>query len=229
MNLKDITLLSVSFNNNLLTGLMLKSLNKQLGCLPNCLIIDNGTTEFIDNNLKSIVNVLDNRFQHITGNYRQCSKNHCSTIDYALKNLIKTKWCLLVDNDILFKPILKSFIENLNENEFDTCGEIGWDDAPPERLFPYFCLINVEKFKIDKLNYFDNYRCIGPGSKEIGECGPNTKRWYKDTGCSFLEDIKNKWKIKIIKMSDYIVHKKSNGYGFTDQNTFLTVNKELYI
>ena len=27
---------------------MLKSLNKQLGCLPNCLIIDNGTTEFID-------------------------------------------------------------------------------------------------------------------------------------------------------------------------------------
>jgi len=228
MKLNDITVLSVTFNNNLLTGLMLKSLAKQLGKLPECIIIDNGTTLPADERLKDLVTLFDNKNQHVTGNYKQCSKNHCSTIDYALKNLVKTKWCLLVDNDVLFKPTVKKFLENLNENEFDCCGEIGWDDAPPERLFPYFCLINVEKFRNEKLNYFDNVRCIGPGSKEIGACGPNTKRWYKDTGCSFLEDIKNRWRIKLIKMSDVIIHKKSNGYGFTDEKTFLTVNKELY-
>lgn len=228
MKLNDITVLSVTFNNNLLTGLMLKSLVKQLGTLPECIIIDNGTTLPADERLKDFVTVFDNRNQHVTGNYRQCSKNHCSTVDYALKNLVKTKWCLLVDNDVLFKPTVKKMLEDLNENEFDCCGEIGWDDAPPERLFPYFCLINVEKFRNEKLNYFDNDRCIGPGSKEIGACGPNTKRWYKDTGCSFLEDIKDRWRLKLIKMSDVIIHKKSNGYGFTDEKTFLTVNKELY-
>lgn len=227
MNLNNITLLTVSFNNNLLTGMMLKSFQKYIGKLPEVVIIDNGNKIPIDNDLKSCFTVIDNFNQKITGNYNQCSKNHCSTIDYALKNLIKTKWCLLVDNDILYKPSLKSFLENLNENEFDCCGEIGWDDAPPERLFPYFCLINVEKFKNEKLNYFDNNRCIGPESKEIGRRGHGTKCWYKDTGCSFLEDIKYKWKIKQIKLSDLIVHLK--GTTFRSQyKQFLEKHKNLY-
>lgn len=227
MNIKDLTVLTVSFNNSILTGIMLKSFDKQVGNLPEVIIIDNGNTVPVDEQLKSTFNVIDNFNQKITGNYRQCSKNHCSTIDYALKNLIKTKWCLLVDNDILFKPAVKSFLENLNENEFDCCGEIGWDDAPPERLYPYFCFINVEKFKNDSLNYFDNDRCIGTGSKEVGKRGPGTPCWYKDTGCSFLEDIQNKWKIKTIKLENFIVHLKCTGQG-NDFREFLYKNKNLY-
>lgn len=226
MKLNDITLLSVSYNNNLITGMMLKSLSKQIS-LENIIIVDNGDRIPVDEGLKSCFNVVDNFNQKITGNYRQCSKNHCSTIDYVLKNLIKTKWCLLVDNDILFKPAAKTLLENLNENEFDCCGEIGWDDAPPERLFPYFCLINVEKFKNDNLNYFDNDRCIGPGSKEVGKRGPGTPCWYKDTGCSFLEDIQNKWKIKTIKLENFIVHLKCTGQG-NNLREFLYKNKNLY-
>ena len=60
MKLTDITLLSVAFNNNLLTGLMLKSAVKQFGELPNCVIIDNGTIERIDSRLCDIVTVIDN-------------------------------------------------------------------------------------------------------------------------------------------------------------------------
>ena len=227
MKLNDITLLSVSYNNNLITGMMLKSLSKQIS-LENIIIFDNGDRIPVDEGLKSCFNVIDNFKQKLTGNYKQCSKNHCSTIDYALKNLIKTKWCLLVDNDILFKPAAKTLLENLNENEFDCCGEIGWDDAPPERLFPYFCLINVKKFKNDNLNYFDNDRCIGPGSKEVGPRGPTTKCWYKDTGCSFLEDIKDTWKIKQIKLQDYIVHLKCTGGGNTNYKEFLALNIDLF-
>ena len=141
MKLCDLTLLTVSFNNNIMTGLMLKSFFKQLQNDTEVVIVDNGTTLQVDENLKSIFNVVDN-FQHkLLPDYHQCSKNHCAVIDYALKNIIKTKWVLLVDNDVFFKPEVKQFLENFNENEFDCVGEVGWDDAPPIRIFPYFCLI----------------------------------------------------------------------------------------
>lgn len=227
MKISDVTLLTVSFNNNVLTTMMIKSFYKQV-CEVETLIIDNGTFQPVSSAMKKVFNVVDNTNQKITGNYNQCSKNHCSSVDYALKKCIETKWCLLVDNDVLFKPEVKKFLEEFKDEEFDCCGEVGWDDAPPVRLFPYFCLINVEKFRNEKLNYFDNDRCIGPGSKEVGKRGPGTPCWYKDTGCSFLEDIQNSWKIQEIRLSDYIVHLKCTGKCNHNYSKFLTDNEELW-
>lgn len=227
MKISEITLLTASFNNNLLTTMMIKSFYKQV-CKVETLIIDNSTFQPVNSDMKELFNVIDNTNQKITGNYNQCSKNHCSSIDYALKKYIKTKWCLLVDNDVLFKPEVKKLLTEFKDNEFDCCGEIGWDDAPPVRLFPYFCLINVEKFINEKLNYFDNDRCIGPGSKEIGNRGPGTPCWYKDTGCSFLEDIQNSWKIQEIQLSNYIVHMKCTGQNNRDFRKFLNNNRDLF-
>lgn len=228
MRLKDITLLTVSFNNNIMTTAMLKSFLKQVGDLPEILVIDNGTHTLLSPEFKKTFNVFDNSRQHVTSDYHQCSKNHCSTIDYALKNLIKTKWVLLVDNDILFKPEVKTLLDNLNENDFDCVGEIGWDDAPPNRLFPYFCIINVEKFKNDRISYFDNERCIGPGSIEIGPRGPFTKCWYKDTGCSFYEDIRMLWRIEKIKLDKFIVHNKTTGQPKMTIAKFIEQNRKLF-
>lgn len=226
MNIKNLTLLTVSFNNNIMTGLMIKSFFKQLQNDIEVVIVDNGTALQVDENLKSIFNVVDN-FQHkLLPDYKQCSKNHCVAIDYALKNIIKTKWVLLVDNDVFFKPSIKDFLEHFAEDS-DCVGEVGWDDAPPVRLFPYFCLINVDKFRNEKLNYFDNDRCIGPGSKEVGKRGPGTPCWYKDTGCSFLEDIQNSWKIQEIQLSNYIVHMKCTGQSNRDFRKFLNDNRDL--
>lgn len=227
MKISEITLLTVSFNNNVLTTMMIKSFYKQV-CEVETLIIDNSTAQPISSDMKKIFNVIDNTNQKITGNYNQCSKNHCSAVDYALKNCIKTKWCLLVDNDILFKPEVKKLLTEFKDYEFDCCGEIGWDDAPPVRLFPYFCLINVEKFRNEKVNYFDNDRCIGSGSKEVGRRGPGTPCWYKDTGCSFLEDIENSWKIQEIQLSNYIVHMKCTGQNNRDFRKFLNDNRDLF-
>jgi len=227
MKLCDLTLLTVSFNNNMITGLMIKSFFKQLHNETNVVIVDNGTYEAVDERMKSVFEVVDN-FQHkLLPNYNQCSKNHCSAVDYVLKNIIKTKWVLLVDNDVFFKPTIKDLLLNFDET-FDCMGEVGWDDAPPIRLFPYFCLINVEKFRNEKLNYFDNDRCIGPGSKEIGKRGPGTPCWYKDTGCSFYEDIKDIWKIKEIKLDDFIVHNKTTGMRKMTIQDFIKNNLELH-
>ena len=228
MNLGDLTLFTVTYNRTVLTKCMIKSFYKYFGQTSPILVIDNGTIP-VDVAFKSQVHVIDNTFQNITGEYHQCSKNHCSTIDYSLKHYINTKWCLLVDNDILFKPAAAEFIHNFDTTAYDCAGEVGWDDAPPNRLFPYFCLINVEKFNSDKLSYFDNDRCIGPGSREEGPRGPNTKCWYQDTGCSFYEDIQSRWKIQLISLQTLIVHMKCTGGGNTNYGKFLYDNQTLFL
>lgn len=229
MKISDLTLLTVSFNNNIITGLMIKSFFKQLHNETNVVIVDNGTYKPVDERMKSVFEVVDN-FQHkLLPNYNQCSKNHCSAVDYVLKNLIKTKWVLLVDNDVFFKPAIKDLLLNFDES-FDCMGEVGWDDAPPTRLFPYFCLINVEKMKNEKINYFDETRIIEdpPIGKQIGPRGPNTHCWYHDTGSSFYEDIKDIWKIKEIKLNDFIVHNKTTGMPKMTIQDFIKNNLALY-
>lgn len=227
----DITLLTCSYNNNLMTKMMIMSFLKQSKKDIPIVIMDNGTVEKCGQDLKDYFTVIDNTNFKLTPNYKQISKNHCSSIDYALKNCIKTKYVLLCDNDVLYKPSLNKFFDYLDTfEEIDCVGEIGWDDAPPNRLFPYFCIINVEKFKKEKLNYFDNDRCIGPGSKEIGHRGPGTPCWYKDTGCSFLEDITQlKWEIKQIKINDFILHFKNvSSKHKSVLHNWLQINKSLY-
>ena len=126
--------------------------------------------------------------------------------------------------------MIKNFLEIFDDESFDCAGEIGWDDAPPVRLFPYFCLINVEKFKKESLSYFDKNRIIEnpPIGKLTGLRGPNTKCWYHDTGSSFYEDIKNKWKIKEIKLDDYIVHNKTTGMKKMEILNFIQTYKYLW-
>lgn len=226
MNLKDITLLTVSFNNNLLTGMMLKSFYKQVGELPEVVIIDNGDKIPVDESLKSCFTVIDNFNHKLLENEFQASRNHCSAIDYALKNCIKTEWCLLVDNDILFKPAIKNFLNELNENDFDACGEIGWDKTPPNRLFPYFCLINVKRFKKENLNYFDrnNITCFCTEGKKETE---QSKYNIKDTGYSFYESIKHLWRIQKIKLGELIVHLKGAMLYKKNVKAWLDKNRDL--
>jgi len=216
MNLNDITILTVSFNNNLLTGIMLKSFYKQIGKMPEVVIIDNGNNIPVDENLKSCFTVIDNFKNKLSNQNIKSSVQHAWAIDYALKNIIKTKYCLLVDNDILFKPEIKDFLLYFCNDDFDCYGEIGWDCTPPDRLFPYFCLINVEKFNKDKLNYFDKTRI-----------NKNHENKY-DTGCSFYMDIKNKWRIKKIVLNKFIIHYKSAMLANKNIFPFLNNNRELF-
>lgn len=205
MNLDDITLLTVSFNNNILTGMMLKSFRKQCGRLPNdVVIVDNGTTFPIDDTLRKIFTIVDNYQHQLLPDEHQPSRNHGAAIDFALKHVIHTKWCLLVDNDILYKPSLRSFLSKIDDT-YDIYGEIGWDITPPDRLFPYFCLINTEKFNTEGRNYFVRNRYI---SYCMPNCHDITVHNHHDTGCSFYEDIYRTWSIYNINMDDYMVHLK---------------------
>lgn len=218
MKLNNLSILTVSFNNNLLTGMMLKSFQKQVGELPEVVIVDNGDKIPVDNGLKSCFNVIDNFQNKLLSKEANASRNHAKAIDYALKNCIKTKWVLLVDNDILFYPRLSNFIRTFNDAEWDTAGEIGYDYTPPDRIFPYLNLINVDKFNKERRNYYDEQRIILDWKKSN----------KMDTGYSFFEDIKNEWKIYQIKLSDFCIHLKSGSLWNKNIKQWLTENKELF-
>lgn len=225
--MKDITLLTTNYNNRDMTIAMLMSYMKNFGSDVNYLIIEN-SDNLKESLLDSGLEVFDNTFNHVTKNYHQCSKNHCSAIDYAFKNLIFTRYVLLCDNDIFFKPSIKTLLNDYKK--YDCIGEIGWDDAPPTRIFPYLNIIDLEKLKSSKVNYFDINRITEapPVGKHEGPRGPNTKCWYHDTGSSFYEDIKDSWNIKDIKLSDYIVHHKVTMSSASQLKDFIEQNKDLW-
>ena len=230
MNLTDLTLLTTTFNDTLLTGMMLKSFAKQLGQLPKVIIIDNGNKIQLDPRLKEAFTVIDNFRHKILSDENQPSRNHCKALDYALNTAIHTKWVLLVDNDILFKPTVKELLLSFDESA-DCIGEIGWDIIRPERLFPYFCLINMDKYKRDDIHYFNPHKCMKLFDEKGNELHnvPHGHSGLYDTGYSFLESIKQKnWAIHEIQLKDYIVHLKNGSFGSKNICEFLTKYKNLH-
>lgn len=217
MQTSNLTILTTTFNNHFYTKMMIMSLLKKEINPAEIIIIDNSNTTKISDNLSNNFTVIDNFKNKILKYDWKSSRQHAAMIDYALKNKIKTEWCLLVDNDILFKHNIKHFLENFDDTSFDCCGEIGWDSTPPNRLFPYFCLINVKKFNDENKSYFDNKRII---------TNYKIKNMY-DTGYSFYEDIKKTWRIKKIRLNDFIVHYKSASLQHKDFLAFLSKYKHL--
>lgn len=226
MNLHELSLLSCSFNNTLLTGMMIKSFYKQTGGIHphNVIIIDNGDSIAVDDDTKRVFDVVDNFNHKLLSDELQPSRNHCIAVDYALKNKVHTKWCLLVDNDILFYPSVLQFLQEFDESSYDAAGEIGWDYTPPDRLYPYFCLINVEKFNAESLNYFDRTRiiCKGMPGKEGKEYN------VQDTGYSFYEDIKNTWRILNFNIKTVCLHMKGAMLKHKNVYAWLKANESLY-
>lgn len=231
MNILDnLTLFTCTFNNNLLTKCMIMSCFKQFGVLLPVVIMDNGTKELCTDDMKNTFKVIDNSNFKLTKNYNQISRNHCASIDYALKNCIKTKYVMLCDNDILFKSDIKKLIEFLNTFEkIDACGEIELSKRG-YRLFPFFCIINVEKMKLENINYFDDKNCMNDLETNFDENGnwESNKRISEildglDTGGSFLNEIKkNNWDIKEIKINKFIKHFASASWNPAVKNNIVS-------
>lgn len=239
MNILDnLTLFTCTFNNNLLTKCMIMSCFKQIGVDLPVVIMDNGTNELCTNDMKEMFTVIDNNNFKLTKNYKQVSRNHCASIDYVLKNCIKTKYVMLCDNDILFKPDIKNLLMFLNTfEEINACGEIELSKRG-YRLLPFFCIINVEKMNNEHINYFDSKNCMNNLETNFDKNGNWSSNKYVskdikglDTGGSFLSEIKNnQWDIKQIKINNFIEHFSSASWNpAVKQNivSWLKTNKNL--
>lgn len=227
----DVTLITANFNKATLTRVMLMSLMKK-GVVPRITIIDNSNSEFYD--ISDVerrvgVSLIDNRHYQLTKNWGagELSKNHAHSLDYALGK-VQTKWAVLCDNDILFRPSIIGLFESLKTTQADVIGEIGFDAVRPDRLFPYLCFIRMDIFSKYPIRYFDPTRCMALGHDEHG----SLCHLY-DTGYSFYADIQ-KYPINIqrITLDDYCVHylhaSQNESNGKPPLSVWLEQHRELY-
>lgn len=218
------SLLTANFNNKELTNSMIMSFRKQYG-MCHAYVLDNSTEQkyetalndvtIIDNfNYKNTTEVYEHavtKYDKLGGRY---SVLHSGTIEYAF-NLIDDEYIVLCDNDVMFYPSIQKLLNEFDENEYDVIAETGIAEWgwPTERLFPFFCLINLKKVKQYHIHFYT------PDSIIPGE---------KDTGAFFLEELnKNNIKIKNIKLTDYIVHLGQGSWLNKDTNYFLKQTKKL--
>lgn len=210
--LNDITLLSAVFNKHGIALEMLKSFLKNSNYTMHICLLDNSTSAPAPIESSTYLTILDNcNFKH-TADYKQPSKNHCSSLMWAF-NQINTKYVLLCDNDILFKPMINQWLSKYHN--YDCIGQIGYDLVPPDRLFPYCCIINLDFVKSHNIKYFDNDRCM-------------ISNGFKDTGSSFYDDmITNKAHILRTNINDVCVHLKGASLHDKDLNAFYSKYNEL--
>jgi len=190
----DISLLSATFNRHDFTYNMLVSLYKRAQAIMPIYILDNSDVTSFESPSNNWVHIIDNTNYKHSPNYNQPSKNHCASIEYALFNVIPTKYVLLVDNDIIFQNTITHLLDC--RFQYDLIGEIGHDIVPGDRLFPYMCIIDLDWVKANRIHYFDEPRCI-------------TEQKTMDTGASFLEDcLQHNSNIYRIQLANYVVHLK---------------------
>lgn len=154
------------------------------------------------------VKIIDNTDKNYTG-----SSGHCKSIESSF-NVIDEDYVILIDNDVLFLKPIDELVNVVVTGEYDICGEIGHDVFPQDRLFPYFCIINLKKIKDCGIHYYRENSII---------------KGVADTGASFLIDCKEKnLKIKEIKLKDYIVHLKNGSFGKKDYKEWLKRYEKLW-
>lgn len=113
-------------------------------------------------------------------NVKMLNTSHGNAVNAAF-DLVKTKYVLLVDSDVLFLKDIKKPYEKFKEGGFVLMGEVVGDRGGKSlypRVNPWFCFIDLEQLKEHDINFYDHHR-----TKEI-----KSERIY-DIGSTMFEDV----------------------------------------
>ena len=217
----DISVLTVTYGSTELVDYMTSSLFKQLGYPIPVVVVNNrephkpvhneGFFTEIDNSGNRLTDPDGSLGALLTG---EASNNHAAAVSYGLSNCVRTRWCLLCDDDVLFKPTIRYLLESPCS---DNCiGEIGCDKIRGNRVFPYMCIVDVGRMKDDGIRYFDPDRGA-------------SKDPPRDTGSSFLHDIQEKgWRTRGIDLEHFVVHMKGATLGAGNWLEWVGSNEDLW-
>jgi glycosyltransferase involved in cell wall biosynthesis len=209
MNIDDITLVTCTYNQTDAVKPCFKSIFKALGRTLPVVVINNGNDIWFPEDYVDTATVINNTGHRLLSEEefpQRCKRHpsdcHSAALSWALNNAVHTKYAMLTDTDVIYYPTLKELLETVGNH--DLIGKIGHlkEDAPGrwrsrDRVYPHFCVINVDRMKKDGISFFDKDRCAS--------CKP----CRGDTGYSFREDIQSHgWDIHIIHLADYCTHLK---------------------
>ena len=197
----DISVLTVTYGKTEFVDYLLSSLFKGIGRPMPAVVVNNGEA-YVPRAYRSWVTSVDNSGHRLSGRYRKDpehelknpSNNHAAAIRLGLDDLVRTRWCLLCDDDVLFRGEIAELLA-LPAAWSCVC-EIGRHISRRHlglRALPYMCIIDVDRYRRDGLRYFGDDEDAG--------------RSNRDTGGSFLDEMNSHgWKIREVALSDFIVH-----------------------
>lgn len=108
--------------------------------------------------------------------------SHGNAVNAAFE-LVKTRYILLVDSDVLFLKDFKEPFEKFKEHGFALMGEVVGDRGGKSlypRVNPWFCFIDLEQLKKHGIKFYDHHRTKVLKSDKI-----------YDIGSTMFEDVIN--------------------------------------
>ncbi len=200
--MRDLTLITCSYNTPIVVEIMLKSFVSFHGVPQRLILFENSTNDETAKLLdKSNVPYIRTR-----------GGTHPKSVDEALK-ICATKYALVVDSDIVFKSPVLPLFDAMKKNDGAIMGEVCGDRGGYmlyERVHPWFMFVNVEKINGAGISFFDWERVVKTGSEGFYRNIPlqqnDEKTRYYDVGSTFFEDIK--------KAGLKIINCKANPYFF---------------
>ncbi len=198
----NLTILTVNFNTPEYIFALSKSLIKFFPEYKNSLIVvDNSTkkvyAEGTYNNLK-IVYFDNNNYKELeelkpskypaAGNYN--SAHHSLTLDWSIKNLVKTDYLLLLDSDIVFTKQIKPYYDEFVKNDYALYGFKRTTYKCPT-IAPWCCFINVKKMRELNINYYDFNRILYVNDNLTHDTGASLYEDFIKAGCKIKETQDN--------------------------------------
>lgn len=223
----NLTIMTVNFNTPEFIFTLVSSYKKyNRWCNEKIYVIDNGTVKDIPAGEYAdfILENFDKSLYHDLEKYEKTSKektlasaHHSFTIDWFIKNRVKTDYLLLLDSDIIFKRSFENEFREFVENDY---GLYGYERTNYlcHCIAPWACFINVKKMKEQNLGYFDINRILYVNDNLT-----------HDTGASLFEDFKKRnVKIKSTADNTFYIHLKGGSLNKQKRVEFIKKYKEIW-
>lgn len=168
--MKNITLITASYNTPTITANMLKSFSV-VSKGTKVLVCDNSTNDETETILK----------QSNVPYFRNKGGVHGPSVDLLMEK-IDTDYALLVDTDVVFLRSPEKFFNTVQELDLTLAGEVVGDRGGKKlypRVNPWFCIINVKNTIKNNIKFFDAQKMA-----------TQEERIY-DVGSTFFEDVKS--------------------------------------
>lgn len=178
----DLTIVTCDYNTPELTKNLISSIRRHCSEVYNIIVVNTGYENYKTEYQSEGVLV-----------YNFLNSSHGNGVNYALNQLVKTRYVLLVDTDVLLlKDIAKPF-EKFKQNNLTLMGEVVGNRGGKllkQRVNPWFCFIDLKQLKDNDIKFYDHYR-----TKEL------KSDIIYDIGSTMFEDcITNNLKIGDFKM-----------------------------
>jgi len=181
----DITLITCNYNTPDLIKTLLRSWTfHNIDVTDKCIVIDNSSND------ETVPFLVENKIPHVIN---RCELHHRG-VQVAL-DMVKTRYALLVDSDVVFNDKLYVELNWLIANEINLAGHVEGDRGGHllfKRVHPWFCFIDMDFVNFYGIRFTDPVRIRKTNSSMFFQHVPDCKHYPQkryDVGSTFLEDV----------------------------------------